>query len=91
MHARTTDPRIRETIDQDLPRETALLQAYDRFAARIQEIVDLPNKTLDLLFRFLRQNAGAFSRRAREREFVKLTDAEVEQVEAIYRDEVGDL
>lgn len=44
----------------------------------------MPNNILDLLFRFLRQNAGHLSRCAREREFAKLTDDEVEQVQAIY-------
>ncbi len=81
---------VQETIEKDLPHETALLQAHDRFAARVQELADMPNPTLDLLFRFLRQNGGVLSQRARTREFAKLTDAEVAEVHAIYRDEVGD-
>jgi hypothetical protein len=82
---------VKETIEKDLPHETSLLQAYDCFTARIQELADMPSSTLDLLFRFLRQNNGAISKRAREREFAQLTDDEVEQVEAIYREEIGEL
>jgi len=80
---------VQETIDEDLPEETSLLQAYDRFSARVQEIADMPSATADLLFRFLRQNDGTLSRRARAREFARLTEQEVELVERIYREEFG--
>jgi hypothetical protein len=39
---------------------------------------------MDLLFRFLRQNDGTLSKRAREREFAGLTDAEAAEIQAIY-------
>ncbi len=48
----------------------------------------MPNNTLDLLFRFLRQNRGALSKRARSREFAKLTDGETSELERIYTEEV---
>lgn len=82
---------VEETIERDLPRETALLQAYDRFTARVQELADMPRNTLDLLFRLLRQNGGALSARARRRELAELTDEEVAQIETIYREEIGAL
>ena len=44
---------------------------------------------MDLLFRFLRQNEGALSKRAREREFSPLTDAEAAQIETIYAEEIA--
>ena len=44
----------------------------------------MPDVTLDLLFRFLRQNKGVLSKRGREKEFEKLTDDEVKNIEAIY-------
>jgi len=47
-------------------------------------LVDMPDLVLDLLFRFLRQNGGTLSSRAREREFADLTDAEAARIEAIY-------
>jgi hypothetical protein len=79
---------VKTTIEEDLPREAAFLQAYDRFAERALEVVEMPNNTLDLLFRFLRQNGGTFSKRAREREFAKLTDEEAEELEQIYAEEI---
>lgn len=75
---------VRRTIDEDLPRETEFLRRYDRFRARVEMIVDMPDGTIDLLFRFLHQNDGRLSNRARSREFAQLTDAEGERIEAIY-------
>jgi len=80
---------VQETVESDLPQETAFLQAYDRFAARVQDLVDMPQVTLDLLFRFLRQNGGALSKRARERQFAPLTDAEAAEIETIYAEEIA--
>ncbi len=73
---------VRQTIEEDLPRETEFLARYDTFRTRIEAIVDMPEPTLDLLFRFLHQNGGRLSKRACEREFERLTDAEVGAVEA---------
>jgi hypothetical protein len=81
---------VRKTIEEDLPYETEFLRRYDRFRAGVETIVDMPNRTIDLLFHFLNQNSGTLSRRAREREFVKLTDDETTQIEKIYAEVVGD-
>lgn len=78
---------VRTTIEEDLPQETAFLASYDRFAERIQGIVDMPNATVDLLFRFLNQNGGRLSDRARSKEFAKLADSEAEEIEAIWAEE----
>jgi hypothetical protein len=44
----------------------------------------MPERLVDLLFRFLNQNDGRLSQRARAREFGELTDEEAGRVEAIY-------
>lgn len=49
-------------------------------------MVDMPRRTIDFHFRFLRQNGGRLSNRAREREFAALTDKEAKQITAIYQD-----
>ena len=82
---------VQETIERDLPQEAHFLEAYDRFATRIQTIVDMPAATIDLLFRFLRQNGGTLSARARQREFAALTEDEVRRVEAMYAEELAGL
>ena len=47
----------------------------------------MPERLIDLLFRFLSQNAGRLSQRARTQEFSELTDEEAQRVEAIYASE----
>jgi hypothetical protein len=78
---------VEQTITMDLPRETRFLEAYDRFAARVQDIADMPAATIDLLFRFLRQSGGTLSARALEREFAALSAEEVGRVQEIYATE----
>jgi hypothetical protein len=41
----------------------------------------MPDKMVALLVRFLEQNNGVLSKRAREKEFISLTDAEINQIE----------
>ncbi len=83
-HAQFLFECVARTIDVDLPAETAFLKAYDGFKARVLGMVDMPDRLLDLLFRFLRQNGGSFSKRAREQEFAALTDEEAARIEALY-------
>ena len=76
---------VEETVMQDLPREVEYLEGYDEFSRRVQEeVADMPDRTIDLLSTFLRQNGGRLSKRARTREFQRLTPEEVEQVQAIH-------
>jgi hypothetical protein len=70
------------TIEVDLPVETSCLTGYDSFRRQVEDIVDMPDSTVDLLFCFLRQNDGTVSKRARE--FATLTEDEVARIEAIY-------
>ena len=46
----------------------------------------MPERMIDLLFRFLHQNEGCLSATARRKEFSKLKDAETNRIEAAYRD-----
>lgn len=77
---------VRETVVRDLPEEVAYLEAYDQFVGRVQQIVDMPSDTIDLLHRFLRQNDGALSQRARTKEFGALTDDEIREIEQIHNE-----
>lgn len=88
-HAEFLYDCVRKTIEEDLPRETDFLMRYDQFRASIEQIVDMPERTIDQLFRFLHQNAGRLSKRAREREFERLTEAEVVGVETAYLETFG--
>lgn len=75
---------VEETVTHDLPAEVAYLEAYDRFVADVQRIVDMPAHTVELLHRFLRQNGGELSERARGKEFRALTVQEVRAIEEAY-------
>ncbi|MDX2263469.1 MAG: Fic family protein [Hyphomicrobiales bacterium] len=75
---------VRKTIEVDLPEETRFLRAFDQFTALVSAVVDMPARTIDLLFRFLHQNGGRLSKRAQNKEFDALSDYEVIRIEAIY-------
>ena len=77
---------VRKTIEEDLPHEMDFLRRYDLFRGHILTIVDMPDRKINLLFRFVHQNEGHLSKRARERDFEALTDAEAEQIERLYQE-----
>jgi len=85
-HAEFLFACVRKTIEEDLPHETDFLRRYDRFRTYVSGYIEMPDRMVDLLFRFLGQNDGRLSRRAREREFGALTDDEVQHIERTYRD-----
>lgn len=80
---------IEQAVKRDLPGEVAYLEGYDRFVEGIQRIVNMPQRKGDLLYRFLRQNGGRLSTRARTGEFAALRDEEVAWVEELYARELG--
>ncbi len=81
---------VLQTIEKDLPLETAFLQKYDQFCGRVESMIDMPKQTLNLLFRFLRQNQGILSNRAKNREFSRLTKKEANRIESIYAELFGE-
>jgi hypothetical protein len=89
-HAEFLYECVQRTIEMDLPAEAGFLRRYDAFRQDIEALIEMPEHTVDLLFRFLHQSDGRLSQRAREREFVQLTDDEAARVEAIYRHRFGE-
>ena len=75
---------VRKTIEEDLPRETDFLRRYDRFRTVTESIADMPDRTRDLLFRYLHQNGGKLSKRARKSKFPALTGDEAATLEVAY-------
>lgn len=61
---------VRQTIERDLPNETSFLRSFDTFRAGIENMVDMPERTRNNLFGFLRQNQGKPSKRALSEEDV---------------------
>ena len=83
-HAEFLYDSVAQTVEHDLPGEMRFLEAFDRFAAGVKEIVEMPDRQVERLRGFLQQGGGRLSKRAREQEFAALTDEEAERVEALY-------
>ena len=75
---------IETAVERDLPNELSFLEQRDAFHREVTQLVDMSERTLDLLLKFLRQSHGRLSKRARSNEFALLTEAED-------RDHRGDL
>ena len=80
---------VEETVNKTLPEEVAYLKKYEMLNEFIKNYIDMPDKLVDLLIRFLAQNNGKLSKRAREREFAKLTDIEIQTIEQKYAEIFG--
>jgi hypothetical protein len=83
-HAEFLYACVAKTIEEDLPNETDYLRRYDVFRAGIEAMIDMPDQTIDLLFRMLRQNGGRLSQRARQNEFAQLNPDEASRAEQTY-------
>ena len=88
-HAEFLYACVQRTIEHDLPNETEFLRRYDQFRQQVDAFIDMPERLTDLLFRFLHQNGGHLSNRAREKEFAALTDEEAARIESIYGEAFG--
>lgn len=75
---------VEETVNKTLPDEVDYLRKYDLLNQFIKNYIAMPDRLVDLLIRFLSQNRGHLSKRAREREFNKLTDTEIHAIEQKY-------
>jgi len=86
-HAEFLYDRVEETVEKDLPEEVAYLEAFDEFSRRVQRLLgDMPHGTVDLLHRFVTQEGGRLSKRARDNEFSMLTNEEGDAVEELWRE-----
>lgn len=75
---------VKDTIENIIPEEINFLIRYDEFKRYLDDEFEMPDKMVALLIRFLEQNKGRLSQRAREREFAALKDEEIQVIESIY-------
>ncbi len=80
---------IQQTIDTELVEELAFLANYDETKKAIQEIVDMPDRQIDLFVRFCLQNDGRLSARKRASHFDFLSEDEVGRMELVIRSETA--
>lgn len=76
---------IEHTIDTELVNELAFLANYDVTKKAIQEIVDMPDRKIDLFIQACLQNNGQLSARKRASHFEFLSDTEVSRMEETIR------
>ena len=70
-----------ETIKKELPEELVFLVGYDAAKKNIREIVDMPDRLIDLFIRFVLQNHGKLSNSKKEKYFDKLSQKEIGMME----------
>ncbi|WP_211237104.1 Fic family protein [Sedimentitalea nanhaiensis] len=90
-HAEFLFDCLKRTIEKELRDELRFLSSRDDFHRGAREIIDMPERILDLLFHMLRQNDGHFSKRMRAREFDLLRDSEAAEFEKLYRETTSSL
>lgn len=76
---------IQRAIDTELPNELTFLARYDETKRALMEIVDMPDRHIDLFIRFCRQNNGRLGVKKRAEYFELLTDEEVNLMEQAVR------
>lgn len=81
---------VEETVLKILPDEVKYLECHDKMRNFIQERFDMPDKQMENLIGFLRQNGGKLTKRALDKEFEALTDDEVTMLETKYQEVFSD-
>jgi hypothetical protein len=74
---------VERTITTDFRAELQFLQGYDLMKQQIKNHIDMPDQSLDLFIKCVRQNNGRLSARKREQYFPMLIDDEIHLLEQI--------
>jgi len=77
---------VNKTIEEELVEELSFLVNYDKTKREIQDIVDMPDRLIDLFIQFCLQNNGKLSNRKRASHFKFLTDEELMAMEHAFQE-----
>lgn len=77
---------VGQTIETELSSEFDFLTRYDQARQRLQDIVDMPDHSIDLFIRLCVANQGRLTGGKRQRFFGKLTDEEIAAMETCVRE-----
>lgn len=77
---------IGKTIEDELVEELDFLARYGQTKKAIQEIIDMPDRLIDLFIQLCLQNNGSLSEKRRSAHFAFLTDEELSLMEQAVRD-----
>lgn len=75
---------VKDTIENIIPQEVDYLTKYEEFKYYVDNTYEMPDDMVSLLVRFLEQNNGRLSIRAKGKEFSQLTEEEVEDIQSQY-------
>jgi hypothetical protein len=76
---------VKDTIENIIPEEVSYLTKYEEFKSYIDNVYEMPDSKVALLVRFLEQNDGKLSSRAKEKEFGALTETEIKNMEENFK------
>jgi hypothetical protein len=77
---------IEDTIEKIIPAELDYLEKYDRMTQFVNDHISLPDTKVDLLIKFLDQNAGKLATKKREKQFEELKGPEIKIIENAFQD-----
>ncbi len=77
---------VQQTAEKTIPDEVNYLKKYDAIKVFLEDNYEMPDKTIALLVRFLEQNNGKFSDRAKSKEFHELKISELREIQKKYAD-----
>jgi hypothetical protein len=80
---------VEQTIDIELVEELAFLANYDQTKKAIQDVIDMPDRKIDLFIQACLQDNGRLSARKRASHFDFLSDDEVTRMEEAIRSAYG--
>jgi len=77
---------VNKTIEEELVEELSFLVNYDNTKKAIQNIIDMPDRLIDLFIQLCLQNNGGLSVRKKSAHFEFLTDEELAAMQQAVRD-----
>ena len=75
---------VHDTIANIIPEEISYLTKFEEFKKTLDNVFEMPDKTVALLVMFLGQNNGVLSKRAIEKEFTNISHDEITFIEDLY-------
>lgn len=80
---------IQQTIALDFKQELDFIVAFRAAKDKVREIVDMPDRKIDLFIKFCLQNGGRLSKNKAENDFPELSPEELAALEQAIRDSIG--
>ena len=77
---------VNKTIEEELVEELSFLANYDNTKKAIQDIIDMPDRLIDLFIQLCLQNNGSLSAKKKSTHFNFLADDELSAMEQAVRD-----